>query len=185
VLSDEQSSDDTGRTDGVVADPPSSQGELHANRTGIHRLDKTEYQSTMLDLLGVTATPTSIFSDAQNFSEVFALTDARFEQYFNATDTLVDRVFADATLRGRIMICTPTASSDTACMGQIISTFGARAWRRPLVDIEVSRLTELATDAIALGEDTTGGIKQVVKAMLSSASFLYRVEMDPNPGVSQ
>jgi hypothetical protein len=77
--------------------------------------------------------------------------------------------------------CMPSGASDTACTRKIISEFGLRAWRRPLETAEVERLTKLASDAIASGVDFTGGIKQVVRAMLSSAPFLYRIELDPDP----
>src|SRR5262249_54142889 len=56
-----------------------------------------------------------------------------------------------------------------------------KAWRRPVTDDELTKLVKLSTDAIALGEDFTGGIKQVVKTLLGSLPFLYRIELDPNP----
>ena len=76
--------------------------------------------------------------------------------------------------------CTPSAT-DTACSSRIIAAFGAKAWRRPLMTAEVQGLQTLATNAISLGETADGSIKQVVKTMLASPQFLYRIEYDPSP----
>src|SRR5439155_11287657 len=46
---------------------------------------------------------------------------------------------------------------------------------------EVTGLVKLATDAIGLGETADGSIKQVVKTLLASPQFLYRIEFDTNP----
>ena len=94
---------------------------------------------------------------------------------------LIDRVFEDATLRGRILTCRPAADGDSACARQVIASFGRRAWRRPLNAEELDALVTLATNARALGADFEGSIAQVAKALLASVSFLYRVELDPDP----
>jgi hypothetical protein len=182
---------------GVAADEPADPAKLDADappasardvgRVPMHRLNNTEYDNTMRDLLGVSSTPGAAFiADEKllgfdNIASALGMTDAQYEQYFNSADKLVEEAFADAGLRARLMICTPSSPADAACTKQIIEAFGLRAFRRPLQAAEVERLAALATDAIALGEDFTGGIKHVVKAMLSSASFLYRIELDPEP----
>ncbi len=162
-------------------------GPADVGRVEIHRLNNTEYDNTMRDLLKVPSTMSKTFiADEEafgfdNIASAFGMTDAQFEQYYNSADALTEQVFADATLRAGILTCTPTSASDTACMQQVLSAFGARAWRRPLTTDEVTRVVKLATDAIALGEDATGGIKQAVKGMLANAKFLYRIEFDDDP----
>jgi hypothetical protein len=154
------------------------------NRVAIHRLNNTEYDNTMKDLLGVAATPAKGFIDDEkllgfdNIASALGMTDAQYEQYFNAADALVTEAFASDSLRRRIMTCTGT---DAACAKTIITNFGLRAYRRPLADAEVTRLEKLRTDAVTLGEDFNGSIAQVTRAMLSSVPFLYRVEIDPDP----
>lgn len=154
------------------------------NRVPIHRLNNTEYDNTVRDLLGVTSTPAKAFIEDEklfgfdDIASAFGMTDAQYEQYFDAADALVEETFGDPTLRGRIVTC---ATADAACTRKIISDFGLRAWRRPLEQAEVDRLAKLASDAVASGEDFTGSIKQVVKTMLSSPPFLYRIELDPDP----
>ena len=157
------------------------------NRVPIHRLNNTEYDNTVRDLLGVTSTPAKAFIEDEkafgfdDIASAFGMTDAQYEQYESAADALVEEAFANDALRARIVTCTPNGATATTCTRQIIADFGLRAWRRPLESAEVDRLAKLASDAAASGEDGTGSIKQVVKAMLASAPFLYRVEIDPEP----
>jgi hypothetical protein len=162
-------------------------GVVDVGSVGIHRLNNAEYDNTVHDLLGVTGSAvTSFIPDEKalgfdTIADAFTMSDARYEQYYDAADALVEQAFADAALRGRILTCAPVATGDTACTHQIIQTFGARAWRRPLTDAEIASLTKVGADAIALGEDGPGAVKQVVKTMLVSPQFLYRVETDPVP----
>ncbi len=165
-------------------------GAGDVGRVGIHRLNNLEYDNTVRDLLGVASTPASTFiADEKalgfdSIADALGMTEAQYEQYFNASESLVDAAFADAALRAPIMLCVPSSATDTACTERIVRSFGARAWRRPLADAEIERLTQLAGDALALGESFEGAIAQVAKAMLASLPFLYRLELDPSPDSS-
>jgi hypothetical protein len=156
-------------------------------RVAIHRLNNREYDNTMRDLMGATSNATKTFINDEtvlgfdNIADGHGMTPAQYEQYFEAADALVEQVFASASLRMNIMTCMPASATDTACLTSIVSAFGLRAWRRPLTDAEVTRLIKVAADAITLGEDVTGGVKQVVKSIVASLPFLYRIETDPNP----
>src|SRR5260370_30249550 len=158
-----------------------------AGRVPIHKLNNTEYDNTVRDLTGVTATMARTFITDEtlygfdNIAEAFGMTDAQFEQYYNAAEAIADQVFASDALRARIMTCTPASAADTACLGQIVGDFGAGAWRRPLGDADTARLVKVATDAVGMGADVTGGVKEVVKTVLASAPFLYRFEFDARP----
>src|SRR5262249_41444225 len=114
-------------------------------------------------------------------ADAFTMNDARYEQYFNAADTIGETIFASPTLKAPILTCTPTGGASDTCTPQIITNFGLRAWRRPLTSTEVSGLVTLAQNAISLGETPENSIKQVVKTMLASPEFLYRIEYDANP----
>jgi len=154
-------------------------------RISIHRLNNLEYDNTMMDLVGVPGMAEATFQpDEQgtfdNDADAFTMNDARYEQYFNAADTIGETIFSTPALQAKIVTCTPTAATDT-CTATIIQNFGLRAWRRPLTATEVSGLQTLAGSAITLGETPTNAIKQVVKTMLASPEFLYRIEFDANP----
>ncbi|HET9931803.1 MAG TPA: DUF1592 domain-containing protein, partial [Polyangiaceae bacterium] len=158
------------------------------NRVALHRLNNAEYDNTVADLLGVSSKPGAGFIDDEklagfdNIAAALAMSDARYEQYFNAADSLVEQAFADDALRRRVLTCTPAdAAQETDCARTILKAFAKRAYRRPIRDAELDRMLGLVSAARALGEDFTGAVKNAVKALLSSADFLYRVELDADP----
>jgi hypothetical protein len=162
-------------------------GVPDVNRVGIHRLNNSEYDNTVRDLLGVSATPADTFiADEKalgfdNIAAALGMTDAQYEQYFDAAASLTDAVFADAKLRARIVTCMPASATDSKCAETIVRAFGLRAFRRPVRDDELDKLVALAAEATKIGEDFDGSIAHVVRAMLSSVPFLYRIELDPDP----
>jgi hypothetical protein len=169
-----------GRADGGADAGPIS--GLDPGRTVIHRLNNLEYDNTIHDLLGIEADARKTFQSDEagefdNDGEAFSLNDARYEQYLNEAETLATAALADAGARQRILVCAPV--TDPACFERIVRTFGARAWRRPLTDAEVSHFAQLA-DALA-GRSADEVMAGVVQAMLSSVGFLYRIERDANP----
>jgi hypothetical protein len=156
-------------------------------RVSIHRLNNTEYDNTIRDLLGVdghlarqTFQPDEE-GEFDNDADAFTINDARYEQYFDAAETLTGQVFADAALRARLVTCTPADAADAACPRAIISAFGARAWRRPLTAAEVDGLVDLQRASAAEGLGFDESLQRVVRAMLSSVPFLYRLELDADP----
>lgn len=161
------------------------------NRVAIHRLNNTEYDNTMSDLLGVESEAGAAFIDDEklfgfdNIAAAFGMSDARFEEYFNAADALVEQAFESDSAREKILVCTPESDSDLACAEEILEAFTLRAFRRPATTAELERLLEVVVAAGELGEDLTGALKNALKAILSSASFLYRIELDPDPGSSE
>jgi hypothetical protein len=63
----------------------------------------------------------------------------------------------------------------------IIKTFGARAFRRPVSDEEMSRYLKFVTMAEKEKETFEKGIKLACQAMLVSPNFLFRGEIQPEP----
>src|SRR5450432_4020450 len=169
-------------------------GVLDVGRISIHRLNNLEYDNTIHDLLGANGMAQATFQadeegEFDNDADAFTINDARYEQYFNSADTIGEAVFADTTATGLRQTyvyglvtppCTPSAT-DPACSSKIISAFAQKAWRRPLSTTDLAGLVKLATDAVTLGETADGSIKQVVKTLLASPQFLYRIEFDANP----
>jgi hypothetical protein len=161
-------------------------------RISIHRLNNLEYDNTMMDLVGVPGMAEATFQPDEegqfdNDADAFTMNDARYTQYFDAADTIGEAIFASPTLTAQLMqpagvTCTPTTSANDSCMGMLISAFGQRAWRRPLTSTEVQGLQTLGQAAVTDGVTTTSDeMKEIVKAMLASPLFLYRIEFDTNP----
>jgi len=73
------------------------------------------------------------------------------------------------------MLCTPGgAMTAAACNDQIVRGVGKRVFRRPLSDTEVARYVTTA----GMAKSFDDGVRIALSAMLASAKFLYRVEMD-------
>jgi hypothetical protein len=181
---------DAGTTGGAGSSAAAPQAR-DVNRVDLHRLNNTEYDNTVRDLLGVSSSPAASFigdEKAHGFDNIAAalgMTDAQYEQYWTAADELVEATMADATLRARILTCEPGSADPSQCTGEIIRRFGLRAFRRPLAKDDVEPLAALAADARAQGDSFEQSIALVAKAMLSAPRFLYRVELDPQPNAAE
>ncbi len=155
---------------------------LDPGYVGAHRLNNTQYNHVVHDLLGTTLSPADFFQAATvtgfdtNAQALSRLTAVDAQAYFDAALDLVNDVFQNPTLSARILTCQPAAAGDTACAKTIIESFGKRAFRRPLASDESDHLVSVYSSAITnLGKDHAGAIAHVVRVMLTSAPFLYRV----------
>jgi hypothetical protein len=80
------------------------------------------------------------------------------------------------------MICDPQEMGEQACGSLILESFLLRVWRRPPSTEEVSRLCGLVELAKAEGDVFNTGITLAVAAALQSPNFIFRVELDAEPG---
>jgi hypothetical protein len=178
-------------------------------RVSIHLLNSVEYANTVHDLLGVvppflvpqviaSGPSAGFYQDFDNNADDLSVSPSSYAWYFQTAQAVASQAFATPEFLSRILTCSPQGPVDATCAEQIIRAFGPLVWRRPLTDAEVASLVQLASDVsvdapfVALGAsappDTTAGakfagaIEEVVVAMLSSESFLYRIEYDPDPG---
>jgi Protein of unknown function (DUF1595) len=140
----------------------------------LQRLGALEYDQAVQRSLGVTLSAQDRLSLIGH--DLTEITPAEYEQHFNRVQGLVSNVFVDASLRSRILTCSPTSEVDAACTENIIRAFGALAWQRPVSEAELTQLTQVAATASSLGSDFPQSIEQVVKTMMISAPFLYRVQ---------
>lgn len=85
----------------------------------------------------------------------------------------------DTPSRRQIFRCRPADEGEHAsCAREILSALAHRAYRRPLVDADIDELMRLFT----AGSQDAGfdqGIELALEGLLSSPSFLFRVEHDP------
>ena len=91
----------------------------------------------------------------------------------------------DTASRRRIFVCRPAAGAAAAdedrCAGEILSSLGRRAYRRPLTGGDLDTL--LAFYAQGRAEDGfEAGVRKVIERLLVAPEFLFRIERDP-PGV--
>lgn len=186
----------TGGGDASVADdagsavdpmtPPTSTVPPDIGFKAIHRLNNTEYNNTVRDLLGTTSSPASAFVIEQsedgfdNLAEALGMSGRQINDYFDAANLLTAEVFGNPQQLSTVVACDPEA--DATCPTQVVNDFGARAFRRPLEQWEIDQLLDKYRQAVTLGETPLGALQQVVRVMLFSPQFLYRMELDVTPG---
>jgi hypothetical protein len=152
---------------------------------GMHRLNSTEYNATVADILGTKLQPANSswrggeIGGFDNMASVLDVDDAQYKRYFDTAGLIAEDVFAAADLKAKVVTCATT--DDVACVQSIISNTGRRLFRRPLVADEIATYNKVYALARQQGENHDGSIKQVLRSLLSSAEFLYRIETDPNP----
>jgi hypothetical protein len=80
-----------------------------------------------------------------------------------------------------VFSCIPTPAEEPACARSIAQTLGTKVWRRPLVESEVAQLTALYETARSSGEPPEESVGWMVRSLLMSPNFLFRVELDGSP----
>jgi len=81
--------------------------------------------------------------------------------------------------RQQIFVCRPASARDEdACARRMLTTLARRAYRRPVVENDVTPLMALYKEGRAK-RDFDGGIERALEALLSSPKFLIRLEREP------
>jgi len=151
--------------------------------TRVARLTHQQYQNTVNDLFGIDDDSSAAFApDALDGLDFDTSVDFRVDtrlgpQYRAAAEALAQKAVSDDAVFGRIVTCDTAA---TTCEGAFITSFGQKAFRRPLTAAETARFTTLFEQGPALvasGSDFKDGVSLVVEAMLQSPQFLYRTEL--------
>ena len=145
------------------------------------RLTAPQYANVIRDLFGAGIKIPELEPDQRPylFSVIGASTTTVSEHgvdlYSQAALSIAKAAFTDTARRQTLVPCPVATPLDDACLGQFITQFGLRAWRRPLEPTEVHALPG------ARNEDrprrSVGRSEYVTAAMLQSPNFLYRVEL--------
>jgi hypothetical protein len=150
----------------------------------VRRLNRFEYNNTVRDLLGDTTAPANTFPEESktklgldNNASSLTVSPVLIEQYELAAENLASAAIAKmSTLLG----CDPIAAGEEACGKSFISSFGQKAFRRPLAADESARLWSVL-DAGRQSLDFATGVSMVIQTILQSPAFLYRVEFGSPP----
>ena len=176
----------TGMGGDPYAIPPSPPAALLVPTARVARLSRTQWSNAVRDLLKLTDISDidrGVSGDALiNFddeADALFVTEQLRAELFDAAEKLADKVTADATALARLVPA--NAQTDTAGRGKaFITSFGQRAFRRPLTTAEVTTHVGLFNQAPTLypGVDAfKAGASLVIQAMLQSPYFLYRMEL--------
>jgi hypothetical protein len=83
----------------------------------------------------------------------------------------------------RVMVAQPSAIvSKPQAADKILRTFATRAYRRPVQNDELADLMTLWTKADSDGRPFDQSIDVALQAVLASPAFLFRMELEPQPG---
>ncbi len=138
-------------------------------------LTNAQYDNTLRDLVGVTATlPSTVLAPDGDVVD-----QRKWERYQATAATLAAEIMADAAARAKAITCTPTGTGEE-CAAHLVADFGSRAFRRPLTDTETAGYLELYANKDSLTE--TGSFDEaaqlILEAFLQSPQFLARPEMN-------
>jgi hypothetical protein len=150
----------------------------------MRRLTHVEYNNAVHELLGDTTAPATTFAhDNQiglfnNSAEAQTVPSLLGDQYMNAAVDLAENV---NDFRG-LMGCDAQATGATgaSCVQNFITSFGKRAYRRPLTTEEHGRLFELYNKT-RTASDVATGVRSMIVAVLMSPNFLFKPEFGAAP----
>ena len=157
---------------------------LDPGRKDMHRLNSAEYNATVQDILGTTLQPANDswrggeLAGFDNIASVLGVDETQYDRYFSAAQALATELIASQTLSARFVSC---GLSDPACAQSGIAAAGLHLFRRPLSPDELGTYQGVYDAARALGDDESASLTLTLQALLSSAEFLYRIELDPQP----
>jgi hypothetical protein len=148
----------------------------------LRRLTRREYNNVVQALLGDTTRPADQFVPESAQSGFIngadsTLLSAVVIDDFERAGTLLAREATSAAKLPNLVGCDPTAAAEQdACAAEFIRNFGARAFRRTLEEAQVADYQALYANTKA-SSGFAVAIELVIRAMLQSPFFLYRLEL--------
>jgi hypothetical protein len=142
-------------------------------------LTRVEYDNTIFDLLGDNSHPAAAFptEDAANtgFAQVQKLDEVNVNAYLKAAELIAEKAATDLKT---FMGCDPAGANELACVKSFVTTFGRKAYRRPLTTSEVDEHVAFFRDTMrgTLKLPVNEAVVALTTAMLQSPFFLYRWE---------
>jgi hypothetical protein len=133
-----------------------------------------QYVNTLRDLVGIEGNPSSMLAPDTTGS----VDQRAWDGYKAAADAVATQIMSTPAARSRAIPCTPSGDG-AACASQLISTFGPRAFRRPLTDAETTRFNAIYTNRATVTAMGTfdEAAQLIIRSFLLSPSFLTRAEM--------
>ena len=155
-----------------------------SHQTVLRRLTHSQYNNTVRDLLGDYSRPADRFPPEdfvggfKNQIRTQSIPPVLEDAYSTAAERMALNAFRAGDVNNLIP-CAPSSPRDTKCRDQFVRSFGEKAFRRPLTDVEAQRYEELfAAEASRTGKFLEGA-RVVVEAMLQSPKFLFHVTAGP------
>jgi hypothetical protein len=160
--------------------PPAPAG-VSAGVSPLRRLSNEQYRNSVRDLLGLQTAadtvPVTALPPDESIGDKFVsnvvrpVQGADLDRYADVAGQLAKKAVMNL---GALVPCNP-AQGNADCARAFITSFGRRAFRRPLAQVEVQRLEKVFTGGGAFDN----GIRLVIEAILQSPKFLYLIEPAP------
>ncbi len=172
----------TGGSAGTTPDPACQTAAPDTDATVLRRLSALEYQRTVQSLfqLGDPPNVNGIPQDTERlgfrtYAEFQTMSSSNLRAYLDAATELADALLADSPRRTAVIGCQPSAAG---CLASFVADFGRLAYRRALEQTEIDAIV---SDATANALDADDQIRFAIEVLLSSPSFLFRVEVGNAP----
>ncbi|MDB6173526.1 MAG: hypothetical protein JWL59_2837 [Chthoniobacteraceae bacterium] len=160
----------------------------------IRRLSRAEYGNTIRDLIGIEfdagkevgMPEDNTGTGYANLASALIIPRAAMEKYFMAADAILARLYSDPDVKtpdkrrdqAAFKALFSNATADRAAAETLIRQFLRRAYRRPVAQSEVERALKVFDTSAAKGDPFPLAIRRVLKPILVSPSFLFRIEED-------
>jgi hypothetical protein len=151
----------------------------------VRRLTHSQYDNTVRDLLGDYSRPALHFPPEdyvdgfKNQAKYQGMTPLLVEAYSTAAEKLALNAFRAGDIN-HLIPCKPVSAADVKCRDNFVRSFGLRAFRRPLLDVEFKRYSAAFRAQASANGKFLEGARTVVEAMLQSPNFLYHLEAGPD-----
>jgi hypothetical protein len=157
---------------GAPADPTA------AGPMPLLRLSRREYNNTVRDLLGDLSNQANAFSSDRESEFLFRRGGLVAIQDLDDLKDAAATIAAGVEAKVPTLAPCPMGTAEDACASKFVSTFGLRAYRRPLAAEENERLMALyQAGRTTLSLTYAGAIRLLVEAMLQAPPFLYHWEL--------
>ena len=151
----------------------------------ISLLTRAQYDATISDLLGDNSQPSLSFpaenqvSGFNNNTEVHIANPLLVEQLMDAAEAIASRAVA-ANL-ATLAPCAGTSTAEqAACGASFVTSFGKRAFRRPLISDEAQAFNTLFA-GLNVTRGYSAAVELTLQAILQSPQFLYRLDSERPP----
>lgn len=154
----------------------------------LRRLTNAEYANTVSDLLGANVSSLNLAFAAELTTEENPFLDNAaaqetppelVQQYMTAAEAIAADTVTNRL--SKVLTCDPVAAGAQSCAQTFISSFGAKALRRPLDADQTQALMSIWQVGNSQG-NFNSGVQAVITAVLQMPEFLYRFEMSPAVG---
>lgn len=146
------------------------------------RLSRLEYRNTLMDLFALDEAPNvaaipddpSVYN-FKTIADVQSVQASHLNGYITVATEQAEALMSSAARRNSVIGCDINSAN---CLDEFVSRFGRLAYRRPLTEIEVTRISQYA---YINADSPSDQFTMAIQLMLTSPYFIYRVEVGNSP----